>query len=161
MRNIKESALNNLFLKREFPTLFKQGCRFVLASKKFDLHNPFLLKTYDFDKGFYQGKFKFIDPLSKEEISGTPEEYGRRRLLAYLEKLDPKGKTILDLGAGTLNIYLQITDTFKKDLLYFINCDISGPWNSLGKSSMEIGIERMNKNLENVTNVQYDFNELV
>lgn len=150
----------NFLIDSDLPTTVKHGYRFFLGSSISDSDNPFLLKTYDFDDRFYQGKFEFIDPLSGSTGIGTPEEYGRRRLVTNLSKLDPKGKIVLDLGAGTLNIYRQLPADIRQSLQCFVNCDISGPWSAGDESSMEIGSRRANldTNKNNVANIQYDFN---
>lgn len=150
----------NFLIKNDLPTTVKHSYRFFLGSSTSDSNNPFLLKTYDFDDRFYQGKFEFTDPSSGSTKTGTPEEYGRRRLVANLDKMDPKGKVFLDLGAGTLNIYRQLPTHIKQGLQCFVNCDISGPWGAEGESSMEIGAKRVAPDIckDNVVNVQYDFN---
>lgn len=158
---MKDRDITNIILIDDnLPEFVKYGCRFVLASSMSDFNNPFLSKTYDFDKGFYRGEFEFLDPLTNVLKVGTPEEYGRKRLAANLSKYESRGRVILDLGAGTLNIYRQLPAICRQSLLYFVNCDISGPWSVDGESTMELGARRagLDSSAENVINVQYDFN---
>lgn len=160
MTTVESKDKYDFLINNDLPTAVRYSYRFFLGSSTTDSDNPFLLKTYDFDDRFYQGKFEYTDPLSGSADIGTPEEYGRRRLIANFGKLDPKDKVVLDLGAGTLNIYRQIPAYIRQNLKCFVNCDISGPWNAAGESSMEIGAKRVapDTNKDNVVNVQYDFN---
>ncbi|MDO8557542.1 MAG: methyltransferase domain-containing protein [Candidatus Jorgensenbacteria bacterium] len=160
---MNKDILKTVLINPNAPRVLKHGHLFVLATFPIDTQSPFIVRTYDFDNKFYKGKFLFKDPTTDFPIMGTPEEYGRKRIVANLNNLGLKNKTIIDIGAGTLNIYRQIPAENSRLIAHFINCDISGPWNNKNRSSMEIGAERTKivPSPGNVINVQYDFNSLM
>lgn len=143
--------------------LSDEFCTYVLTAKATASTSPFLETTYDYDSDFYQGHFKFEDPVSGEVITGTPEGYGRQRIVSTLLSTI-RGGTIADIGAGSLNIMRSVTKARQDGPQYdFINLDVSGPWRSHGeRSSMEVGMQRLGKpteNLRSIVNVQYDMNK--
>ncbi|MEK7095516.1 MAG: class I SAM-dependent methyltransferase [Patescibacteria group bacterium] len=137
---------------------------YCVDNERINKQNQFLLSGYNFDEGFYRGYFTFVNPLDGQNIEGTPETYGRLRLVSYLviqlendKKMD--GNTLIDLGCGNLNVARSIPSRFDHEVAV-VNCDISGPWSSGVKSSLEQGTETIlkgNRKLDFI-NVQYDFN---
>ena len=96
-----------------------------------DAENPFNQKPYDYDDGFYKGTFDFEDPVTGASLTGTPEVYGRRRIVAALAATvisrPESALTVLDLGSGTLDIARAIPDPLRARI-DILNSDISGPW---------------------------------
>lgn len=140
------------------------GFDHYLLSHDLDRNNPFVKASYDFDHGFYQGVFSFSDPVQHAPTQGTPEEYGRRRIIARLLEEGLNEKVVLDIGAGTLNILRGLLETTARDQNFsFVNCDISGPWTRVNeKSSLELGADKITKTSLSqgiqVINAQYDLN---
>jgi SAM-dependent methyltransferase len=146
------------FLSRK-PTYEKiiHGLGYVCLDTSLDGGNPFVLNEYDFQEGFYKGEFTFKNPIDGGEVTSTPETFGRQRVVAALLNLTGENHVnVLDLGAGTLDVARTIPKD-RLDQFTLLNSDISGPWSSLGTSSMERGSNAVTDPGE-MYNIQYDFN---
>lgn len=165
---MSEIILNKQFganILREVPVAQSTilGIGYACLDNSPDADNPFVRNQYNFDQGFYRGLFDFASPLTGARMNGTPETYGRHRVVAaLLDRIGEPRATVLDLGCGTLDIARMIpADKFGR--LQMINSDISGPWSSGDNFS---SLERGTKSLlatgftsqDSIYNLQYDFN---
>jgi len=140
------------------------GVVYALPLLHSDGLNPFVVATYDYDGGFYRGTFTYVNPITGQLAVGTPEEYGRARIVAALAGTPLRGLDVLDLGAGNLNILRELALTTGDLPRSFTNVDISGPWSPHRPSSLETGTRRFleqSGGRTQILNVQYDFNQEV
>ena len=140
------------------------GIGYLCMDAQMDRANPFVDNAYDFEKGFYRGEFDFISPLTGEQLTDTPETFGRHKVVRLLlQRVVDLGRipTVLDLGCGTLDIARTIPkDQLEK--MHLINVDISGPWSvDGGPSALERGTQKLDHSAYSRTmvNAQYNFNE--
>lgn len=129
-------------------------------------HNPFIVNSYDFQAGFYAGKFEFSSPLTSEAVYDTPEAYGRHKIVAsLLDKLaDLPKATVIDIGSGTLDIARTIPAALRGRISMY-NTDISGPWPVIdGLSALERGAHALMEesgdghDFRELVNIQHNFN---
>lgn len=132
-----------------------------------DTRSPFNQNPYDYDRGFYNGEFDFDDPVTGLALAGTPEVYGRRRIVAALSETASQPNTnqltVLDLGSGTLDVARAVPRELRGKVK-MLNSDISGPWTELeAESSLARGARLLSEDggttdYQRLANVQYDFN---
>lgn len=153
------------FLRHELIRSTKKidGVPYFLVSE-IDNTNQFVVQNFDYEH-FYRGKFEFTDPATGLTRRGTPEEYGRSRIVASILNRN-KSEKRMDLGAGSLNILREISEVRPRHSEVFVSIDISGPWNNStprDRSTMENGVSLIGDkkriiNDNGVVNVQYDMN---
>lgn len=158
MSDVLDKSKHKEFLLREpVDTKIISGIGHLSLDVVSDATNPFIVNEYDFQEGFYNGEFKFQSPIDFEETTGTPEIFGRQRIVAVLlDAIGSKKSRVLDLGAGTLDIARTIPLPVRSQLS-IINSDISGPWSATGLSALERGSKNIT-GFKDIYNVQYDFN---
>lgn len=139
----KNSVINP---NHNFNICFKNDI-LILGDNEVDCtKNFFVKKKYDFDnqKGFYQGNFEYTDLALQKTIIGTPESYGRSRIVKFLKEHAKQDDAILDLGSGCLNIYRELNDVIKApNIPLYINLDISGPFKSDFGGTLTLGVKRV------------------
>lgn len=152
-------------LKNPIESKTINGVQFLLWSSIED-SNPFVQKTYDYDD-FYRWKFHFVNELVDDnvELLGTPEEFGRMKIIKEILELLTSGISIMDLWCGSLNIQRSLIEQAKFHTLdaLFFNADISWPrFNPNDNSTLVEGTKFLPDTVKrNTTNIQVDLNNSI